>query len=227
MFLAQTMSRSVLDRLAIRAGFVAPLLAVALVAPLDVAFARNGGGSGNHGSSSATRSHIATLPVKQPISHPIVINGPKPVLGAKPVLSKRERKREAKLLRKLERCVEHGGCRGVVIQPIGSPKPLPPYPVSFPIGAKPPTGTGSGGTGVGTNGGYPIGGGTGGTGTGMGAGGTGGTSGGGTPVNAPPTKPPVLSDPGYGAPPKGSGGGGPAGGSASPIDNGGSTIKQF
>jgi hypothetical protein len=113
---------------------------------------------------------------------------------------KRERKREAKLLRKLERCVEHGGCRGVVAEPIGSPKPLPPYPVSFPIGAKPPTGSG----------------------------GSGGTSGGaGTPVNTPPTKPPVLTDPGYGAPSKGSGGGGPAGGSASPIDNGGSTIKQF
>jgi hypothetical protein len=46
-------------------------------------------------------------------------------------------------------------------------------------------------------------------------------------VNTPPTKQPVLTDPGYGAPSKGSGGGGPAGGSASPIDNGGSTIKQF
>jgi hypothetical protein len=170
------------------------LAAIALIAPLDAALARNGGSNGNHGSSAPVQSHIATLPVKQPIGHPIVINGPKPVL------SKRERKREAKLLRKLERCVEHGGCRGVVAEPIGSPKPLPPYPVSFPIGAKPPTGSG----------------------------GSGGTSGGaGTPVNTPPTKPPVLTDPGYGAPSKGSGGGGPAGGSASPIDNGGSTIKQF
>jgi hypothetical protein len=194
MFRAQTISRSSFNRLAITSCVAAPLAAIALIAPLDAALARNGGSNGNHGSSAPVQSHIATLPVKQPIGHPIVINGPKPVL------SKRERKREAKLLRKLERCVEHGGCRGVVAEPIGSPKPLPPYPVSFPIGAKPPTGSG----------------------------GSGGTSGGaGTPVNTPPTKPPVLTDPGYGAPSKGSGGGGPAGGSASPIDNGGSTIKQF
>jgi hypothetical protein len=194
MFRARTISRSSFNRLAITSCVAAPLAAIALIAPLDAALARNGGSNGNHGSSAPVQSHIATLPVKQPIGHPIVINGPKPVL------SKRERKREAKLLRKLERCVEHGGCRGVVAEPIGSPKPLPPYPVSFPIGAKPPTGSG----------------------------GSGGTSGGaGTPVNTPPTKPPVLTDPGYGAPSKGSGGGGPAGGSASPIDNGGSTIKQF
>jgi hypothetical protein len=194
MFRARTISRSSFNRLAITGCVAAPLAAIALIAPLDAALARNGGSNGNHGSSAPVQSHIATLPVKQPIGHPIVINGPKPVL------SKRERKREAKLLRKLERCVEHGGCRGVVAEPIGSPKPLPPYPVSFPIGAKPPTGSG----------------------------GSGGTSGGaGTPVNTPPTKPPVLTDPGYGAPSKGSGGGGPAGGSASPIDNGGSTIKQF
>jgi hypothetical protein len=208
MFRARTISRSSFNRLAITSCVAAPMAAIALIAPLDAALARNGGSNGNHGSSAPVQSHIATLPVKQPIGHPIVINGPKPVL------SKRERKREAKLLRKLERCVEHGGCRGVVAEPIGSPKPLPPYPVSFPIGANPPTG--SGGSGVGTGG------------AGTGAGGTGGTSGGaGTPVNTPPTKQPVLTDPGYGAPSKGSGGGGPAGGSSSPIDNGGSTIKQF
>jgi hypothetical protein len=139
------------------------------------------GGSNGNYGSSAPTQSYVATPVKQPIRHPI------------------------------DRCIEHGGCSGV-IRPVGSPKPLQPYPVSFPIGAKPTTG--SGGAWVDTSGAYPIGSGSEGTGTGAG----------GTPVNAPPTKSPAPTDPGHGAPPKGSGGGGPADG-GSPTDNGGSAIK--
>jgi hypothetical protein len=76
----------------------------------------------------------------------------------KPVLSKREH--EVKVPRKLDRCIEHGGCSGV-IRTVGSPKPLQPYPVGFPIGARPPTGggtaTGAGGAaGTSGSGGSPI-----------------------------------------------------------------------
>jgi hypothetical protein len=131
MAVSHTPLRSVFTRLALTSCIVAPLAAIALVAPLDAALAR--GGDSN---------------------------------GAKPVLSKRER--EVKVLRKLDRCIEHGGCSGV-IQTAGAPKPLQPYPVSFPIGARPP----------------------------------------------------VPADPGYAAPSTASGGGG------SPIDNAGTTIKQF
>jgi hypothetical protein len=66
--------------------------------------------------------------------------------GVKPVLSKREH--EVKVPRKLDRCIEHGGCSGV-IRTVGSPKPLQPYPVGFPIGARPPTGGGGTATGAG------------------------------------------------------------------------------
>jgi hypothetical protein len=73
MFLAQTMSRSVFKRLLAMTRVAAPLVALALVAPLDAALARSsGGGNGNHGSSPPAQSHIATLPVKQPINHPII-----------------------------------------------------------------------------------------------------------------------------------------------------------
>ena len=134
MAFSRTPLRSVFTRLALTSCIVAPLAAIALVASLEAALARGDGSNGDHGSAALTRSQIATLPAKQPIGHPIVITGPKPVLGVKPVLAKRER--EVKVLHKVDRCIEYGGCSGV-IQTVGSPKPLQPYPVGFPIGAKP------------------------------------------------------------------------------------------
>ena len=202
---------AVFNRISFASCIVAPLTAGALLAAFDGALARGSGGNASHGSSSVSQAHIATLPTKMPIGHPIIVNGgPKPVVGMK-----HEHRREA-LLRKIERCIEYGRCHGVVIQPVGTPKPLPPQPVGLPVGGPKPLPPGPG-----------MPGGSGGTGAGSGS--SGGSAGGGTsgtPVNVPPTKPPVLTDPGYGAPSK-SGGGGSGGGGGSTIENGGTPIKQF
>ena len=116
---AQIVSRSALDRLTLTSCIVA-LAAIALVVPRDAALAQ---------------SHIATPSVKAPT----MINGPKPVLGVKVTLAKPER--EVKLSHKLEGCAAHGGCSGL-IQSAGSPKPLRPYALSFPIGSTPPIDSG-------------------------------------------------------------------------------------
>jgi hypothetical protein len=107
---ARTNLRSALNRLMVTAC-AASLVAIALVAPRDAALAQ---------------SHIATPPAKRSMA----ISGPKPVLGVKATLAKPER--EMKLSHKLEGCAAHGGCSGL-IQSVGSPKPLRPFALSFPI----------------------------------------------------------------------------------------------